>query len=168
MKSVAVISDIHDNLANLHKVIKYIKDKEIEYLICTGDCQTMDVWEALDKLDITSYGVLGNGDGHILNEDKIKKYFKNMTVFPLVGNFEIEGKKFIISHYISILKEIIDKGQNKFDIGLYGHTHKPWEEYYKNTKLLNSGNVANIYYVPTFAVINLENLNPQLIFINQL
>jgi uncharacterized protein len=48
----------------------------------------------------------------------------------------------------------------KYDFVFYGHTHKPWTElvetrrkqYIFNCTLLNPGNVAGEYYLPTFAV----------------
>lgn len=168
MKKIAVVSDIHDNLANLQKVLDYIKKEKIEYLICLGDCQTMDTWIMLENAPQKTYAVLGNNDEHILNEDNIKTYFKKMTVFTLWGDFEIEGKQIIISHYINVLKEILDKNEAKYSLALYGHSHKPWEEYYQNTKLLNPGNVANVRFAPTFAIINLDNLKSQLVLINEL
>lgn len=168
MEKIAVISDIHDNAPNLQKALNYIIKQDIKYLICTGDCQTIEIWEMLENSPLKTYAVLGNNDSHILNSDQIKTYFKNMTVFPLWGVFKIAGKKIAISHYVSVLKEILDKELEDYDLGLYGHTHKPWEEYYKNKKLLNPGNAANIYYPPTFAIIDLDGLHSQLILLNEL
>lgn len=166
MQRVAILSDIHDNVPNLQKALDYIAKEKIEYIICTGDCQSMEIWTMLENAPQKTYAVLGNNDRHLLNEDNLKTYFKNMTVFPMWGSFKIGKRKILISHYISVLKDILDKEIDDYDLGLYGHTHKPWEEYYKNKKLLNPGNLANIYYPPSFAVIDLENLHAKLILLN--
>ncbi len=168
MEKIAVISDIHDNILNLEKTLNYIIKQNIKHLVCTGDCQTMDVWDILENTPLKTYAVLGNADEHLFDEEKIKTYFKNISLFPLWGSFKIAGKNIIISHYINVLKEVIDKETKKYDLGLYGHSHKPWEESYNNTKLLNSGNVANIRYSPSFAIINIKNLEAQLILLNEI
>lgn len=168
MEKIAVISDIHDNVPNLQKALDYITKEKINYIICAGDCQSMEVWEILEKIPQKTYAVLGNNDQHLLNEELIKTYFKKMTIFPLWGSFQIGDKNILISHYISVLKEILDKEMEDYDLGIYGHTHKPWEEYYKNKKLLNPGNIGNIYYPPTFAIIDLENLHSKLILLNEI
>jgi predicted phosphodiesterase len=38
----------------------------------------------------------------------------------------------------------------------YGHDHKPWEEMIGETRIVNPGNLANIFYAPTFAIFDTE------------
>ena len=62
MSKLAVISDIHDNIPNLEKALSIIKEEKIDYLICTGDVQSIEAWQIIDNLNIPSWAVMGNVD----------------------------------------------------------------------------------------------------------
>ena len=65
-------------------------------------------------------------------------------------------------------KVAISREKGEFDFYFYGHTHKPWEEKFNNVKLINPGNVANQYYPPSFAVMDLAEQTLELVLINNL
>jgi len=55
----------------------------------------------------------------------------------------------------------------KYDIVFYGHTHKPWEttphqsklgtgQEIRKTKLVNPGNIAGLFFKPTFAIYDIK------------
>jgi predicted phosphodiesterase len=89
-------------------------------------------------------------------------------LFANIGVAEIEDKKIIFGHYPTTLKTAMEKAKTKYDLALHGHTHQPWEEYWQETKILNPGNIANIRYAPTFAIVNLNNLEAKLILLNEI
>ncbi|MBT4349658.1 YfcE family phosphodiesterase [bacterium] len=167
MSKLAVISDIHDNIPNLEKALSIIKEEKIDYLICTGDVQSIEAWQIIDNLNIPSWAVMGNVDHDILGEENIRKQIKNITLFPNVGTAEIENKQIFFAHYPQVVNKALPKSKKQYDLALYGHTHKPWEEKWRNTKILCPGNIANIYFMPTFAIVNLDNLKAQLILLNE-
>jgi putative phosphoesterase len=163
MPKLAVISDVHDNLANLAKALNYIKSNKIDYLICTGDLQSFEAWAELNKLSIPVFAAKGNAD-----EALDLSQFSNIQVWQNFGEIELAGKKILFSHYPEVVKKIIDHKPSYYHLALNGHSHMPWEENYLNTKLLNPGNVANVRYNPTFAIINLDDLKAQLILLNEI
>jgi putative phosphoesterase len=163
MPSLAVISDVHDNLANLSKALNYIQNNKIDYLICTGDLQTKEAWAELDKLNLPVFAVKGNADDGL-----DLSIFSKLKIWQVFGEIELNGKKIIFSHYPEVLKKILEQKPQYYDLALHGHSHQPWEEKFQNTKILNPGNVANIRYNPTFAIINLDNLKAQLILLNEI
>lgn len=163
MPKLAVISDVHDNLANLSKALNYIQNNNIDYLICTGDLQSLEAWAELNKLSIPVLAVKGNADDGL-----DLSHLTHMQVWQGFGEIELNGKKIIFSHYPEIIKKILAQKPNYYDLALHGHTHQPWEEKLANTKILNSGNIANIRYNPTLAIINLDNLQAQLILLNEI
>lgn len=164
---IAVISDIHDNLANLQKALKVISQNQTDHLICLGDVQELATWKILDNLSMPVSAVMGNGDKDMISWKKLKANLNHLQLFNSVGEIEFNNKKIIFSHYQGIIKNIITKYPNKYTLGLYGNSHQPWEEMMGKTKLLNPGNVANVFYSPTFAIVDLKNLQAQLILLNE-
>ncbi|MBT7552869.1 YfcE family phosphodiesterase [bacterium] len=167
MSKLAVISDIHDNIPNLEKALAIIKKEKVDYLICTGDVQSIEAWKLIDQLKISTWAVMGNVDHDILGEEELKKQIKNITLFPNVGVAEIEDKNIIFTHYPQVLEKALAKSKKYYALALHGHTHKPWEEKWNNTKILCSGNIASIYFMPTFAIIDTMSLKAQLILLNE-
>lgn len=163
MPKLAVISDVHDNLANLAKVLNYIKNNKIDFLICTGDLQSLEAWSELNKLSIPVFAAKGNTDDAL-----DVSQFSNIQVWQNFGEIELNGKKILFSHYPEVIKKILNQKPSYYHLALNGHSHQPWEEIFQGTKILNPGNVANVRYNPTFAIIDLDNLKAQLILLNEI
>ena len=69
---IVIISDLHDNLVNLEKCLKWCSDNEISKIICCGDV-TND-----ETLELLAGGFAGEiflvrGNADIYDEEKIKK-----------------------------------------------------------------------------------------------
>ncbi len=168
MNKLAVISDVHDNLVNLQKALDYIQKEQVDYLISTGDLQSLESWQLLDELKIPVWAVMGNADKDIIGEKKLRANLKKINFSANVAAVELNKQKIIFGHYPEIIKKIILHYPNKYTLALAGHTHLPWEEKIGTTKLLNPGNIANIRCAPTFAIIDLNNLKAKLILLNEI
>lgn len=165
---IAIISDTHDNIPNLKKVLNYCHTNKIEKIIHCGDLATI---ETLDLLNDNFSGEIlftfGNmDDGHISTYDFKNNHYKKTRIFPDFGHSEITRKKVAFVHYPEVAKQLCESGQ--YDFVFYGHTHKPWTEIINNCTMLNPGNVANQYYPPTFAIWNTNDNLFRLIRINEL
>ncbi|MFH1565037.1 MAG: YfcE family phosphodiesterase [bacterium] len=145
---LAIISDIHDNLANLEKFLKYAKENKISEIFCLGDL-TGDtaVKELADGFDGKIYLVCGNAD--FFDEDYVKN-FPKIKYFGRVGNAEAGGKKIAFTHLPGDGKKLSES--KKYDYVFYGHTHKPWQEEFNGIILLNPGTIAGTFSKPSFAV----------------
>jgi hypothetical protein len=170
---ITIISDVHNNLTNLKKVLDYCREFKIEKIICCGDLASLETLDFLnDNFEGEIFFTFGNMDDdqlkdylNILTFEHINKY-KNTLIFKEFSKTEIEGKLIAFVHYPDKAKELARSG--KYDFVFYGHTHKPWEETIDNCKILNPGNVAGEIYPPTFCIwdTNIDNFN--LIRINSL
>ncbi len=175
---IAIISDSHDNIPNLKKVLDYCHEQKVEKMIHCGDLATI---ETLDFINNNFSGEIfftfGNMDeGHIADYNFKNNQYGQIQVFPDYGKLEIpkakpsdEGLAFnrvAFVHYPEVAKQLCQSGE--FDFVFHGHTHKPWTEIINNCTLLNPGNVANQYYPPTFAIWNTDANLFQLIRINEL
>ncbi len=154
--TIAIISDIHDNLANLAKCLNWCQTKKIKIIICCGDISTADT---LDYLAATFSGqvLIVTGNAELFTDETIKKYpsIKSygsqgiVKISKLNIGFCHEPKKIEI-----LLKQATESTANKLHFIFYGHTHKPWLEKRKEIIIANPGNLAGIFHQATFATLN--------------
>jgi len=145
---IAIISDIHDNLVNLAKLLQFIKTNKINEVICLGDITNEETFNKL----ATGYNgkihiVRGNAD--FFDEDLIKN-FPNIKNYGEWGELAMNDKNIAFVHKPVIIKKLLDK--QKYDYIFYGHTHKPWQEKKDNTIILNPGTLGGMFSRSTFAV----------------
>ncbi len=158
---IAIISDIHDNLANLEKFLNWAKENKIEELIICGDlCSPDTLTKALapgfsGKIHL----VFGNIYDRETEVEKAKE-FSNVIHYGDLGKFEIDNKKIAFIHYPDKAKELAKGG--KYDFIFYGHNHKPWIEILNNTCLANPGTLAGIFNKATFAFWDTETARLEL------
>ncbi len=167
----AIISDIHDNLVNLNKIINYCSINKIETIICCGDLASFETLTYLkDKFHGKIYFVLGNMDEDYLTEktkmDNFKKENKNIKIFNKIGEFTIDKFKIAITHFPEIAVDLARS--RKFNLVFFGHTHRPTIENIDNTTLLNPGTSGGVLYNPSFATFNTMKKKPELVLLNEL
>ena len=184
---IVIISDVHNNLVNLKKVLDYCGNKKIKKIICCGDLASQ---EALDffcdnfnpPVGGEIFYTFGNMDAGYVNIEKFKHLnndrnifeYKNAKIFRDYGEMEIEGRKIAFVHYPDKARKLCESGE--YNVVFYGHTHKPWienietrrKQYLFSCTLLNPGNVANEIYSPTFATWNTKDDKFELVRINDL
>jgi len=149
---IAIISDSHDNLANLKKAISLIKKEKIKFLIHCGDIFTSDVIREVSK-DFKGkiYIIFSKADADFAGIPR--NSFKNLLrvrIYEEFGEIKGDGKKIAFTHFPEIARELV--ATQKYDLVFYGHTHKPWEERIRKTRLINPGELAGMFYKPTFAI----------------
>lgn len=149
----AIISDSHDNVANLKKIINWLHIQKISFLLHCGDICTQD---SIDEIVKSFKGkiefVKGNGDYEL--------------DVPETKELELGGKRIFLNHYPDIAKKGAESG--KYDLVFYGHTHKPWEEKVGDCRLVNPGEVAGQRFKPTFATYDTETGKLELKVLEQL
>lgn len=167
----AIISDVHDNLSNLNKVLNYCNNRKIKTLICCGDLASMETWEYLkSKFKGKIYFVFGNMDKdyfkNVAQKNNLEEENPNVKIFYKIGEFKIKNLRIAITHFPNIANDLAKTG--KYNLVFFGHTHKPSLEKQNSTLLLNPGNTANLYYAPSFAVFDIKKNKPKLILLNEL
>ncbi|MFA6099001.1 MAG: metallophosphoesterase [Patescibacteria group bacterium] len=148
---IAIISDTHDNVPNMEKALKWMKENNVEQIIHCGDLCAPSI---LIKVLAPGFAgpihmVFGNVEDRDLLPE-IAKGFKNVKHYGDLGEAVIGGKKIAFIHYPEKAKKLAASG--KYDLVFYGHNHKPWEEKAGNTRLINPGTLAGLFTKATFAV----------------
>lgn len=165
---IAIISDIHDNLPNLEKVLQYCQENNIKKIICCGDFGTERTYNKLAEFKGEIFSVLGNMDEGYVEYNKIKDKYLHCRVWELIGKISVGSLKIGFTHKPEDAFLMINEAKEKFDFVFYGHTHKPWEQVFNGVKMVNPGNVANQFYSPSFAILETNGQKLKLITINNL
>lgn len=153
---IAIVSDSHDNLANIYKFLDYINKEGICYVIHCGDlCAPAVLREIIQKYDGEFHLVFGNVDGDHAGEEKFAEAAKGrVTIHGEEGKIEIDGVKIGFTHTPVRARKMAES--EPFDFIFYGHTHKPWEELVGKTRLINPGTLAGMFNLATFAILDTE------------
>ena len=129
---IAFIGDTHHNEKAINEVIKYVNEYKIDILIHLGDCVS-DLSSIRSNFEGTIYAVAGNCD--------------YTTKYPREQIIEVNTKKIFFTHgdafnVKSTLNSLSLKGESLgANIILYGHTHIPIKEYYKDILIMNPGSI---------------------------
>lgn len=152
---IAIISDTHDNLENLKKALGKIKKERVNIILHCGDVASKETLNFLfQNFKGRVYLVLGNMDKDYGLDKENLEGFSQLEFSSDIKEIEIENKKIAFCHRPEIAQSLA-KSQ-KYDYVFYGHTHKPWMENIGQTKLINPGNVAGLFYRPSFAICDLK------------
>ncbi len=163
---IAVVSDIHDNWANLEQFCLQIREMDdIKDVIVCGDIAAPLTLEKISQnlSDKKIYVVPGNVDGDIEGHQKIADDSNNITFFEHTGTVELDGKKIAFTHKPNDAEKLAKSG--KYDIVFYGHTHKAWEEKVGKTILLNPGELTYFFYTPTYCIYDLAKMKGKLVLL---
>ena len=165
---IAVLSDIHDHLDNLKKVLEDFKKQKVQAIFFCGDLISPFTTGVLAEAELPTYAVLGNND-----EDHIgmmKKGGKKITWFHLsqeFGEMKVGDKKIAFCHYPKLGELLAKSGE--YDAVFYGHTHNVHKEKFGKTLLLNPGAVCGInfeksdYDKATYAIFDTEENSAEII-----
>lgn len=150
-----IISDSHDNVANLEKVLGWAKENSVETLVHAGDLSAPSI---LGKVIAPNFSgpihlVLGNVGDSVLTKVVADK-FSQVKYYGEQGEFELAGKKIALAHEPAKAEPFINSG--KCDLVIYGHTHQAEVKTVGQTLVVNPGTVGGLFAPATFAVYNTE------------
>jgi hypothetical protein len=164
---IAIISDSHDNLVNIEKMLAWVNKNKIDLMIHCGDLAAPSVMikELAPKFKGPIHFVHGNVADREINAELPDK-FKHVTLHGDIGELEIDGKKIAFCHYPRQAEGLAETG--KYDLVFYGHNHTPWEKITGKTKLLNPGTLAGMFNKATFAVYDTKTDKAELILLEKI
>ena len=171
---IAIISDTHDNVPNLEKALKWMKENKIETVIHCGDLCAPSILKTILAPQFTGpiHLVFGNVEDRDLTP-QLAKEFNHITHYGDVGEVNLPAspagggnKKIAFTHFPDKGKELAETG--KYNLVFYGHNHKPWEEKIGQTRLINPGTLAGMFNKATFAVYDTATDKLELKILEQL
>ena len=146
---VAILSDIHDHLENLERVLAEVQGMDL--LLCLGDLCAPFTLDALARgfrggVHVT----FGNNDGDIFLLTQIAARHPNVTLAAPMGEVEVGGTKLAVVHYPIFGEGLAALG--RYDAVFCGHSHKPELRVVGHTVLANPGEVMGRFGEVSYGV----------------
>lgn len=153
---IAIISDTHDNLANLEKFFNFCQKEKVKILIHCGDVCGFETLKEIEKKFEKIFLSLGNCDA----KESLSRVTQKTKIFETEGKIEIEKLKIGFCHQFNLehKKDIF----HHYDFFFFGHTHGPFLKKEKQCFLANPGNLAGIVWKATFAILDTKSKKLQL------
>ncbi len=148
---ILIISDSHDNVINLEKVLKWAQASKVSAIIHAGDLSAPGILKNTLAPEFTRDIYLINGnvaDKELL--PKVSAGFAHVHYLGDEGEVLLEGKKIFLTHFPERAQAVGAAGV--YDLVIFGHTHQAELSRSGKTKLINPGTVGGLYNVASFAV----------------
>lgn len=151
---IAVLSDIHDNIWNLEKILPRLE--EAEALIFCGDfCAPFTLKMIVDSFSGEIHCVLGNNDGDVLLLSRIAQKAENVTLYPALGEIKLGKREIAFAHYPEIGAALATSGE--YDAVFNGHTHRRRKERHGQTLWANPGEVMGRFGQPSYGLYDTQS-----------
>ena len=151
---VAVLSDCHDRLENLQKVLDQIQDAEVA-LFCGDYCAPFTLKMLASGFSGPVHSVLGNNDGDVFLMLTIAQQAGNVTFHQPMASLELGGRRVAVVHYPEFGQALALSGQ--YDAVFSGHNHTAEAQMVGETLWGNPGEVMGRFGQPSFGIYDTEN-----------
>ena len=157
---IGVVSDTHNNLKSVTKIVSIFNEQEVEKVVHTGDITQSKTIEAFSEMKMPMYGVYGNND---LELESLTKSISTLGYHFVQPPF-IDiwcNKKVIVVHDPLQLDEY---DLNHYDIAIHGHTHRYRMEIIDSTLIFNPGECAgHMTGHNAIGIINLQSMKTKIV-----
>ncbi|MDE0064838.1 MAG: YfcE family phosphodiesterase [Gammaproteobacteria bacterium] len=116
---IGVVSDTHNNLRNVGKIVELFNDSDVARVVHTGDITQAKTLDALAGLVAPLFGVFGNNDCERESLQRaIATHGFNFQDPPFECTWH--GRRIVVVHDPRDLENL---AHNRHDLALHGHTH---------------------------------------------
>ncbi len=152
---IAIMSDSHDNIWNLRKALKIIKDEGAGMIIHCGDFVAPFMAKELHAAGVPVHGVFGNNDGdqYLLTKFSLTT-MTNITFHGLVGQVEIGDFNIAFAHERIVAEGLASSGS--FKMVCFGHSHEYFLQEIGAVTLLNPGEIMGKDGRPGFCLADTD------------
>lgn len=161
---VGAISDTHDNLSNVEKVIACLNKAKVGLVLHAGDYVSPFVIPKFKALNCRLIGVFGNNDG---DHAFLKQRFTESGNCEIHGRFtkvDVDGFKIALIHgdEVELLKVLIASGY--FDAVVHGHSHMLALQKNNKTLVINPGELCGyLTGKATYALLDTDKREAKII-----
>ena len=157
---IGLMSDSHDNLTLIRKAVALFKDAGCELVIHAGDFVAPFAARELAALESPVKAVFGNCDGEKQGLETALEKSGGIKEAPLI--FTQQSRQILLLHYHFSVPAYAESG--KYDVIIFGHTHKPEIARQGRTLLVNPGETGGwLTGKSTVALLDLEKLEAEIV-----
>ena len=157
---IGIISDTHDNLPQIKKAVEIFNREKVGLILHAGDFVSPFTFLEFKNLNCPLKGVFGNNDGDKLY---LQEKFKEIgEIYPAPYETNIDHKNIIMLHKEKLINALAES--QKYDIIIYGHTHRTDLRKIRKTIIINPGECGGwLSGKSTIALLDLETLEAKII-----
>ncbi len=135
---VAIISDIHDHISNLHKALESARHCDV--MLCCGDlCSPFIIRQLGQGFSNDIHIVFGNNDADLFRITNVAAKYSNIYLHGELGEIELDSQLFAINHFDNISRVLAMS--DKYDVVCFGHNHQFEISTVNKTILINPGEI---------------------------
>ncbi|MBA2848790.1 YfcE family phosphodiesterase [Thermosulfuriphilus ammonigenes] len=149
---VAIISDTHDHIWNLHQAIEEINARGAECLIHCGDLISPFMIKELSAFTGPKHLILGNNPGDVWLLSRVCNQSPEVYLHGWSATLEIDGLRLAVVHFPQMAKGLATTGE--YDLVCCGHTHVYEVQQIGQTLVVNPGEILGKEGPPTFALFD--------------
>ncbi len=157
---IGVVSDTHNNLKNVARIVELFNAAGVLRVVHTGDITQAKTLDALARLDAPLWGVFGNNDRE---RESLERAIATHGFAFQDPPFECvwHGRRIVVVHDPRDLEALPD---TRHDLGLHGHTHLYRLSRTGNRLEFNPGECAGqLTGYNRVGIVDLENLSTELL-----
>lgn len=158
---VGVVSDTHNNLRNVARIVHLFNESGVDHVVHTGDITQPKTLAVFRDLDAPLTGVFGNNDmGELpVLEDASADFGFNFVLPPLWLDWS--GRRIVVVHDPLELAPLNLAG---VDITLHGHTHRRTIDQDEGRLTFNPGECAGMMAGHNaIGIVELSTLEPEIL-----
>lgn len=157
---IAIISDVHDHLEALQRVLTQVQD--CAALLCLGDlCSPFTLKAIAQGFSGPVHAVWGNNDGDKLLLTQVAGRAGNVTLHGDFAFLTLGERKVAMTHYPALARALA-AGQ-QYDLVCYGHDHERVVSWQGRSVLVNPGEVMGRFGVSSHAVYDTDTGEARLV-----
>ena len=168
MPQIAILSDSHDQIANLGAAVHHCNKNTIGCLVHCGDLISPFMLKELALFNHDVHLIYGNnrGDQHLISS-RCATVYDNITHHGEMALFTFGGLKFCAVHYPETARPLAMQGT--YDIVCCGHNHRHGVEQFSATMLINPGHLLGENDQTGFTILDCNTLSTRRVHVdNQL
>lgn len=149
--TIAVMSDVHDNIWNLETALNKIGESDAEALLFLGDfCAPFTLAQIAQGFRGEIHAVFGNNDGDPFLLAQIASQHPHVTLYGQFADLTFDERHVALNHYPAIAEPIARSGV--YDAVFSGHDHTKYARSFGKTLWANPGEVMGRFGEPSFGV----------------
>jgi putative phosphoesterase len=163
---IAIIADIHDNLANLEIFLSWSRRQNIETIINCGDSTNQETLAWL-ATNFPGEIILVRGNADNFSQEELLPW-PNIKYDGETSKCCLGGLNIGACHEPEKIERLQKESERLLDFIFYGHTHRPDFKKEGKTIIANPGTMGGVFYQPAFAILDSDSKNLELKLLHEL
>ena len=154
---IGVVSDTHNNLANVRAIVRLFNDAGVQRVVHTGDITKAKTLDELAQLDAPLFGVFGNND---VERDSLNAsvHAHGFAFCEPPLRLDWHGRRIVVVH------DPLELPDDGYQLALHGHTHMHRCERLGERLIFNPGECSgHMKGYNAVGVVDLDTLTTRLL-----